>query len=260
LQEHFITFFQKEKIEYYSTITISECEIIKPHLLPENAKSAIVFLIPYYCGMGSEARNLSLYAVSRDYHFYFKELSLRLATFIDGHVPRNSIFPFCDSSPINEVKAAASAGLGVIGRNHLLINERYGSYVFIATVICTFEIGSFGEKLSGVKQCCQCDKCRLTCSFLRGESESCLSMLNQKKTLNDAELATVRAQKLRWGCDTCQEVCPMNQAIETTPISYFHQNRIEQVTPELLEKMSEEEFKQRAFSWRGKNTIIRKSV
>ena len=64
-----------------------------------------------------------------------------------------------------------------------------------------------------------------------------------------------------WGCDICQLVCPLvKKAIESgaeTPIEFFRENRIKNLTPEVLSEMTDEEFGKRAFSWRGRQTIER---
>jgi epoxyqueuosine reductase QueG len=67
----------------------------------------------------------------------------------------------------------------------------------------------------------------------------------------------VLSRKIRWGCDTCQDVCPMNKNPAITPISFFHKDIISVLTSEVINSMTDEEFSQRAYSWRGKNTILR---
>ena len=84
-----------------------------------------------------------------------------------------------------------------------------------------------------------------------------MSELNQRKILSEAELKSVRAEKIRWGCDKCQEICPMNKYVSLTPIDFFYQDNIDYVTSEMIENMSKDEFRKRAFSWRGKKTILR---
>ncbi|MBQ4064857.1 MAG: hypothetical protein IJD10_02025, partial [Clostridia bacterium] len=66
----------EEKIEYVGIIPFSECKVIHPELLERSCadwepKSVIMLAVPYYTGE-HEGRNLSLYAVPRDYHLYFR--------------------------------------------------------------------------------------------------------------------------------------------------------------------------------------------
>lgn len=247
-------FFDSEKIEFFGEVTAEKLKIIQPHLMPENIKSAVIWLIPYYTGK-HENRNISLYAVSKDYHFYAKALGARLVDAAKAKYPDEEFYTFCDSSPINDVAAAITAGLGVLGKNRLLINEKYGSYIFIGSMLTTLEADAPVD--FSKKDCIGCSKCIESCDFLSGKQDFCFSELNQRKVLTDTELEIVKSRKIRWGCDICQEICPMNRNISVTPVKFFHEDIIENVTPELLEEMSKDEFRKRAFAWRGKKTILR---
>lgn len=250
----FADFFQNEKITVYGEISAENLHIIQPHLMPDGIKSAIVWLIPYYTGHHPD-RNISLYAVSKDYHLYSKELGLRLCRAAKEVFPNDEFYSFCDSSPVNEVAAAVTAGLGVLGKNRLLINETYGSFVFVSCLLSTLEPDA--PKNEPLKSCIGCGRCLSACDFLSGKSDVCKSELNQRKELTESELKAVRSEKIRWGCDVCQQVCPMNKDVPLTPISFFYEDLIEKVTPQLLSEMPKSEFKQRAFAWRGKKTILR---
>ncbi|MEG0070245.1 MAG: hypothetical protein RR693_10735, partial [Cetobacterium sp.] len=70
--------------------------------------------------------------------------------------PDDSFEGFVDNSPIPEVFSAAISSLGVIGKNSLLINETYGSYVFIGEIVSTH---SFKNTQTKIKSCISCDKC-----------------------------------------------------------------------------------------------------
>ncbi|MBF1744954.1 MAG: DUF1730 domain-containing protein, partial [Veillonella sp.] len=90
---------------------------------------------------------------------------------------------------------------------------------------------------------------------------TCKSYLTQKKgDLTDDEQAIIRKSPLLFGCDVCQEVCPHNKDLPTTPIIEF-QSVEPYVDITELESMTNKEFKakygHRAFSWRGKKILIR---
>lgn len=250
----FKDFFQSEGITEYNEVSADNLRIIQPHLMPENIKSAIIWLIPYYTGSHPD-RNISLYAVSKDYHLYSKALGGRLCELAKATFPKEEFYCFCDSSPINEVIAATVAGLGVLGQNRLLINKTYGTYVFIGCMLSTME--PCEPQNQPLKNCNMCGLCVKNCNFLAGTQDACMSELNQRKILSEAELKSVRAEKIRWGCDKCQEICPMNKDVSLTPIDFFYQDNIDYVTSEMIENMSKDEFRKRAFSWRGKKTILR---
>ena len=127
MHKFFEEFLDGEKLFVRGELSAESLKVIQPHLMPENIKSAVVWLIPYYTGK-HENRNVSLYAVSRDYHLYARDLKERLCSKAKEAFPNEGFYVFCDSSPVNEVAAAITAGLGVLGKNRLLINEKYGSY------------------------------------------------------------------------------------------------------------------------------------
>ena len=90
---------------------------------------------------------------------------------------------------------------------------------------------------------------------------TCKSYLTQKKgELTDEEEQILAKTPLVFGCDVCQEVCPHNKDIPTTPIPEFQQ--IEPyINIDELETLTNKEFKakygHRAFSWRGKKILMR---
>ena len=242
-------------IEYVSCLDVQELSVIQPHLYPENVESAFFWLIPYYTGK-HEGRNVSLYSVSRDYHVFSKDLAQSMGEKLKEQYPNEDFYFFCDSSPVNEVAAAVKSGLGVIGRNRLLINEKYGSYVFIGSMLTSIKAERMCIALEK-HTCLECDACIRACDYLSGKREYCLSELNQRKNVTEDELEIIKSKKVRWGCDECQEVCPMNKSARITPVHFFHEEIIENVTTEILESMSKAQFKERAYSWRGKKVITR---
>ena len=248
--ERIKTFLLSENIDTFSAIKAENLSVIDEKRMPENVKSAVMFLMPYYTGKHDD-RNVSLYAVGLDYHLYVKELS---AKFDDGNFYKF----FADTSPINERDAALKAGLGFKGQNGLVINEKYGSYVFVGTILTDAEFDE-NEYASNIekKTCMGCGLCQKNCAFLRKECDFCFSELNQRKNVTDEELSLIRSKKIRWGCDICQEVCPHNKNVAITPIEFFRKDLLKKVDADLIENMSKDELSKRAYAWRGKKTILR---
>lgn len=246
-----------QNIEYCAAMKISDCDIILPHKLPEKAKSIIIFLMPYYTGE-HPCRNISLYSIPRDYHLFISLLENLLLPKLKKVFPDNSFNFFADTSPVNEVHAALYSGLGVLGCNRLLINERYGSYIFIGSIItdAVFDNNEYTTNPKN-KSCINCGACEKICSFLSGNSDVCMSELNQRKQLTQEQLETVYSKKVRWGCDDCQTVCPLNKNAQITPIEFFKTNLIDKITPDIINNMSDFEFSERAYSWRKRQTILR---
>ena len=260
-------------------IPLSCCKPARSYLferegIPQTG-TAILFTVPYLMTADAEnpARNQSLYAVAKDYHGYMRELSREILPVLRENFPAYTFALFADHSPICEVDAAARAGLGVLGANGLLITPDYGSFVFLGEVVtdAPYEavVGAsrpdFPEKPPLCEGCGAClEACPAGCAG-SCDRQLCLSALTQKKgTLTPEETEVIRQNRLVWGCDTCQLVCPHNQRVihegRDTPISYFRENRVLRVDTETLDAMTDEAFASRAYAWRGRSVIRRNTT
>lgn len=256
--------FSSEHIGFFSPIPIKYCRVRRGELISragiEKPQTAIIFLIPYFSGL--EEGNVSLYARSRDYHLYCRELFPRLCGALEAAFG-GKFAGFADKSPIEETDAAAKCGLGVIGDSYVIINEKYGSFVFIGEIITDVApemLGCDETAEYAPKYCSHCGACRAACP-MRTHGE-CLSAVTQKKgVLSAEETSYIREYGSAWGCDLCQLACPLvKKAISrgnVTPIEFFLRDRISVVTRESVAAMSEDDFRERAFSWRGRETLLR---
>jgi epoxyqueuosine reductase len=214
-------------------------------------------------------RNLSLYAVPKDYHGYMQELEAGVLPSLKALYPDRRFAFFADHSPILEVNAAARAGLGVLGMNGLLLTPEYGSFVFIGELITDADYTSVtGEAIPDFPAeppvCEGCGLCIKACptGCCDGSRDGCLSALTQKKgALTPEETAAIIKGGLVWGCDACQLACPHNRAViedgRDTPVPYFRKDRLIRADAEALAAMDDAAFKARAYSWRGRAVIER---
>ena len=251
-------FFKDARISLYGAISIDCCPVIRPDLLDRTvpgAKTVLLYAVPYFTG-DTKDRNVSLYAVSKDYHLFLKDLGLRLISLLSSTHPDGRFAAFVDHSPIDERISAAKAGLGVIGDNSLLITKDYGSFVFIGEVLADLPPEALGAKQpSDIRGCLHCGACLKACP---AKGNPCASGISQKKgELTENEQEMVLKTGLVWGCDNCQTVCPLNKNIQKTPIPFFYKDRIEHLDKEILETLHGKEFKSYAFSWRGKQPLLR---
>ena len=252
----------KFNIDLVSSISLDECKITRRYLLDKNGiekGSAIIFAVPYLTEISDGERNISSYAVSRDYHLFFANLFNVLIPLLEEKYPSNKFAGFTDHSPIDEIHASALCGIGVIGKNHLLITEKYSSYIFLGEIITDASLPSFANE---IKECINCGNCINSCP-INLQTTACLSSLTQKKgELNEREKAAIKSHGCAWGCDKCQECCPYtinakNNETIYSKVDFFNTELTPMLTSELVENMSNEEFSSRAYSWRGKNTIKR---
>ncbi len=253
---------EKLNIDLVSCISLDECEITRPYLLEKKGiknGSVIIFAVPYFTHPESEKSNVSHYAISRDYHLFFASLFDNIINHLEKKFPNNKFAGFTDHSPINEIKAAAKSGLGIIGQNHLLITKKYSSFVFIGEII-TDALLDFNA--TDIEYCPDCGLCSCACPVGMNVSK-CLSSITQKKgDLTDEETELIKKHGCAWGCDICQNACPYTKnAIKNgtiyTNIDFFKNERTPYLNNAIIDSMSDEEFSARAYSWRGKKTIKR---
>ena len=225
-------------------------------------KSAIVCLFPYYVEH-KDPSNLSRYTWATDYHLVINEYLKKLIEKLQIMNTDAQFSIHCDTSPLADRYMAYLAGLGFYGKNNCFISPKWGSYVMIGTILTTLEL----EPDTPLTQSCMgCNRCITAClGQCLGHDEfkfdTCKSYLTQKKgELTSEEEHIIAKTPLVFGCDVCQEVCPHNKDIPTTPIPEF-QSVEPYIDIDELYSLTNKEFKakygHRAFSWRGKKILIR---
>lgn len=196
------------------------------------AKSVVVVLINYFSGemaFDDSIPKISKYALGYDYHFVISEkLKILLNTLKEKFSPEIDGKIFVDTSPILEKTLAVQAGLGWIGKNCLLINPRYGSYVFIGGVVLNVELiydSPFTENYCG-----NCDLCLKACPTNALvypyvlDARKCISYLTIE---NKDDLPKEYKEKFNgyiYGCDICQDVCPWNKNLPLSKEPLFRPN------------------------------------
>lgn len=224
--------------------------------LPDPLRAVICCAFPYYTGPMAR-RNVSRYAALPDYHTVVGALLEAICADLRVLFPNERFCGYTDVSPLPEKQLAAQCGLGVLGRNTLLLTERYGSYVFLGCIACSVGFAPTGP--GAAADCIGCGRCEAACpggalAAGRLDRSRCVSALTQKKgALTAAQAALVRAGGSAWGCDRCQTVCPYNATPERTAIPAFLQDVQPVLTPENLDDL----LQSRAFGYRGGEVLLR---
>ena len=156
------------------------------------------------------------YARYEDYHLFIKKLMHKLTDFIASVAGSDFRFKVCvDSAPVAERVLAARAGLGFIGRNHMLISPEFGPQVFLAEIITSLKLQT---DVPIEANCYNCNKCIAACptGALRQDGQldagKCISYLTiEYKGQIPADLAEKIGDRL-FGCDECVLACPYNSA------------------------------------------------
>ena len=229
----------------------------KAEQLCPGPKTVLVAAFPYYAG--ERAGNLSLYARGLDYHTVVTGRLNTVCNFLKEKYENNIFLPAADNSPLSERQAAWRCGVGLRGKNGLVILPPYGTYVFLGTILTDAvpELPPSGPS----PDCIGCGRCLSACpGGALGEKgvdlSRCLSELTQKKgELTGEEAALLKAHPLIWGCDCCQRVCPYNAAPALSPLPEFREELVDSLTGSDLEGLTNRTFREkygdRAFAWRG---------
>lgn len=234
----------------FSAVQNSLLPVRSASRLPQDAKSVIVMLFPYLLEEEYYKNSrLSRFCIPADYHLLCGQMLQEQCDRLQAAFPQNRFASFVDASPIPEVFAAACAGLGVVGKNGLLIHEKYGSWVFIGEIVTDLAIGC---EVQPVGSCIGCDACLHACptgALQNGvvHTDRCLSHISQKKKLTEEDAQLLKENNTLWGCDRCQTACPMNRRAAPTKYDIFRTTAC---------SVPVENDADRAYAWR-KNAVFR---
>jgi epoxyqueuosine reductase len=190
---------------------------------------------------------ISRYAWGLDYHDEMRRSLQRLDALIRERagVPVQS--RVCvDTAPLLERSYARKAGLGWIGRNTMLIDQRMGSWFFLGELLVSLEIDPDGPPPDRCGTCTACiDACPTEAIGPLGvDSTRCISYFTIELRGPVPEEHRTGIGTHVFGCDICQDVCPWNRrAPKTADPAYAPREFAPPL--ERLASMSEEEFQAR---------------
>jgi epoxyqueuosine reductase len=118
-----------------------------------------------------------------------------------------------DQNRLIDRAAAYRAGLGWLGHNTNLLHPELGSWVVIGSVVTTAELPTAQRPIED--GCGSCRKCQQECPTGALDEQGtldanlCLAWLVQADGSFPAQHRVALGDRL-YGCDDCQEVCPVN--------------------------------------------------
>ena len=231
-----------------------------PESLLPGARSIICLGLSYHQPTGQvldpgvPAGKVALYAWGNDYHRvmksrmrqYVEELSGRLGVDIAARW-------YVDDGPMLDRAAAQRSGLGWFGKNTNILTSSHGSWVFLGQGITDLDLEPDTPLRKTCGSCVMCiDACptgAIVAPYVIDNSR-CISYLTiENRGPIPREL---RPQMLDWvfGCDICQDVCPVNRKALTSKEPAFREPAFRQHAHGSLElvellEMSEDEFRER---------------
>jgi epoxyqueuosine reductase len=173
---------------------------------------------------------ISRYAWGDDYHDVLREkLQMLLNGLRKQHPQPFEARIYTDTGPINERVLAKHAGLGWLGKNTLLLNERIGSFFFLGIILTTLDLPPTlrSSELPPADRCGTCRKCIDACpteALVEPyvlDARKCISYLTiELRGAIPEQLRKPMGQHL-FGCDICQDVCPWNRHAPITRAKEF---------------------------------------
>ena len=203
---------------------------------------------------------VSRYAWGDDYH----EVLWSKLNVLEARLREKFSQPFlsrayADTGPIAERIAAKYAGLGWLGKNTLLLNEQFGSWLFLGVLLTSLELTPSVDSVDAppADLCGNCRQCLDACpteALIEPyvlDARRCISYLT-------IELRGAIPEQFRepmgghlYGCDICQDACPFNRNAPITGATDFQPRGVStrhsllEPSLEWLATMCEEEFRQR---------------
>jgi len=225
------------------------------------ARSVIVCAInyntnhPYSTEVHEPKRGwISRYAWSReDYHDAvlrrLKQVEAALHEAVRDSPPELITRSYVDTGPVVERVFAKYAGVGWIGKNTCIINQKIGSWLFLGVILTSLDLTS---DMPAPDRCGTCTRCIEACPTdailepYKLDSNRCISYLTIEKRGSIPEDLRSGMGHHVFGCDICQDVCPWNRKAPVTNAPEFSP-REDLVNPALdwLAEMSAEEFREK---------------
>jgi epoxyqueuosine reductase len=160
------------------------------------------------------AGRIARYALGTDYHVALRARLERLAADLRAEQILAGDTAYVDDRPLAERALAARAGRGWIGKNtNLLTHARSGSWVFIGAILTSAELASDAPIRT---TCGSCTRCLTGCPTgalvapQTIDARRCISYLTIEHPGAFADREADAIGDWIFGCDVCQEVCPVN--------------------------------------------------
>ena len=206
-------------------------ERVDPRRLLPGAVSALCVALQYHPLDGQQEVDGDLwptvarYARGEDYHLVMERRLRALGERIEEAFPGARTRTYVDAGPILERELAARAGLGSIGKNTVLMHPEKGSWLLLGELLLTLDLQ---PDRPYDDLCGSCTACLDACPTgalpepYRLDSRRCISYWTIEHRDDLPEDVARALSGWVFGCDICQEVCPINESVSAGAESSFH--------------------------------------
>ncbi len=180
---------------------------------------------------GTEPRGwISRYAWGTDYHEVLRTKLIALTAALRGRFEEPfDARPYADTGPIQERIFAKHAGLGWLGKNTLVLNQKIGSWFFLGAILTTLDLepSLAPSELPAPDLCGTCTRCIDACptgAFVEPyvmDASRCIAYLTIELRGSIPENFREPIGHHVFGCDICQDVCPWNRRVPVTQAPEF---------------------------------------
>jgi epoxyqueuosine reductase len=124
---------------------------------------------------------------------------------------------YVDTGPLVERIYAKYAGIGWIGKNTCILNQEFGSWLFLGVILSAIELPSEMPIQVAEDRCGSCTRCIDACPTgaliapYQMDASLCISYLTIEKRGSIPEPLRAHMGRQVFGCDICQDVCPWNR-------------------------------------------------
>ena len=204
-----------------------------PDALLPGARSIIALAMFYLTEQPDEVESdvprgcISRYAWGDDYHEIIKPRLQQFATWLRNYgrdeVENVETRLYVDTGRMVDRAVAQRAGLGWYGKNTTILTKGWGSWVFLAEIVTNLPLGDGAGNLYDTPlkaSCGNCEICLHACPTAALpapyvlDNTRCISFLTiELRGSIPLELRPLMGN-LIFGCDICQQVCPVNKVAE----------------------------------------------
>ena len=227
-----------------------------PEELLPGARSIIALGLNYYSdsdsGSDPEARPaaglVARYARGRDYHRMMKRRMRRLVIALSESIGRQfGARWYVDDGPMLDRAAAARAGLGWFGKNGNILNPAYGSWLLLGQIITDLPLTPDAPLRKTCGTCARCIPACPTDAIVAPyvvDNRRCISYLTiEHRGSIPPELRPAIGNWV-FGCDICQEVCPVNRKAQPAADPNFGRRDLATLDLIALLDLTEEQFRE----------------
>ena len=199
-----------------------------PQKILPGAKSVIVLALNYFQGeqlrrsQTAATGRIARYAWGDDYHDVIAAKLDKIDIFLREFGGQQKCY--VDTGPILERDHAALAGIGWHGKSTMLIDEKLGTWFFLAEILTTLELRADEPARD---RCGACERCITACPTgaittpHKLDARRCISYLTiELKSSIPLELRPLIGDRI-FGCDDCLDACPWNRFAQVSQESAF---------------------------------------